>query len=283
MTLCPQDIACQTAFQCDDKIFAAAWVIPEVAGETIVMWQLGTNRLRGSVEYKLQIGRGGIETATDWEDVTEFEADVMQLVDTERRSAGWYRRTYYRVVAKDSTETEYFSSPIPANQARLNPTTDRHYQEILRRERKRYGLRNTPASRGYLLKIKYYGDPCTDCVDEFSGEPLTDDCETCFGVGYELGYHPPFPCFTVDLGGVPKGLRMYESQGPIVTGTQTQIRYLNIPPVHPWDIWVDEASDYRYMIGQIEPITSFGSVDLICKAVAGRLAFDHPVYKIPMP
>lgn len=277
---CRPQADCPVRIGCGDSLFDGLYVVPRVAGETEVYWTLGPSSLRGELEFKLQIDRAGHNEAGDWEDVTEFAPGVVSLVDSETRSAGWYRRTYYRVVVRDSRGDESYSHAVPANQGLLNQATTRTYREIVRRESKRNRLRNTPTTPGHLLKVRYYGDPCTVCVDPFSGDPITDQCDQCYGVGYTQGYHPPFPCFNVDLTPTPEHLQMYEDQGPMIQGGVSQIRYLNIPPVHPWDVWVEAATDYRYLIGQIKPITAFGSLNVVCTAAAARLSFDHPVYRI---
>lgn len=255
-------------------------VIPRITGGTIVAWTLGPVTLKPPLRFQLEVDRAGHNFADDWEIVAPYTEDIHFATDPEQRSAGWYQSTYYRVSVRDADGVVTRSNPIAANQGRLNPQQNRNYNEIYRREDKRYRLRNTPSSPGYLLKVRYYGTRCLSCIDPDSGEPTNDKCPNCYGVGYVNGYHEPFPCFNVDLGPVPHHLSMYKEQGPMIEGGIGGIRYLNVPPVHPWDVWVDATTDYRYVIGQIQPIASFGEINLVCNAAAARLAFDHPVYRI---
>jgi len=273
---------CPSIANCGGSPFASLHVIPRVTGGTVVAWTLGAVTLKAPLQFQLEVDRAGHNFADDWEIVVPYTPDIHFATDPEQRSAGWFRSTYYRVAVKDADDVVVRSLPIAANQGRLNQVQQRTYNEILRREQKRYGLKNTPASTGYLLKVRYYGTKCLNCIDPDSGEPTTDQCTNCYGIGYVNGYHRPYPCFNVDLGPMPHNLSMYKEQGPMIDGGIAGIRYLNIPPVHPWDVWVDATTDDRYIIGQIQPIAVFGSINLVCNAAAAKLAYDHPVYKIPV-
>lgn len=277
---CQPLLSCPSFNNCGDSVFVSVSVIPRIIGGAIVSWTLSSNRFTAPLAFQLEVSRAGHDLANDWEVVQPFTYDINQAVDPSHRAAGWYQRTYYRIAAQDAMGTVHYSKPIAANQGRLNPAQLRFYNEIVRREQKRNTLRNSPTTPGFLLKIKYYGEKCTECVDPDRGESTDDQCPLCFGVGYVQGYHPPYPCFNVDLGPVPHNLDMYKDQGPIIAGGVGGMRYLNIPPVHPWDVWVDATSDYRYMLGQIRPTTVFGEINVVCEAAAARLPFDHPVYQI---
>ena len=274
-TNCPTFTACP-----GDTTFKSVHVIPRTTGGTLVAWTIGQTQLTGTLSFQLEVGRAGHNHATDWEVVVPFTPNTFYAVDPARRAAGWYQKTYYRVVVSGTGGPPIASVPISANQGRFNPGQKRLYDEIIRRETKRNLLRDTPTSHGYLLKVKYYGDRCTRCMDPDSGEPTDDKCPVCYGVGYQRGYHEPYPCFNVDLTASEHHLSMYKEQGPMIEGGVGSIRYLNVPPVHPWDVWVDGQSDYRYLIGYIKPLASFGDIHVLCRAAAARLALDHPVYSI---
>ncbi|NBV42964.1 hypothetical protein EBR96_09400, partial [bacterium] len=59
-------------------------------------------------------------------------------------------------------------------------------------------------------------------------------------------------------------------------------RFLNIPPVNSWDVWVDKDTDDRWMFGQINSLTTINRFPIICQAAVTRLDYNHPVYKIPV-
>jgi hypothetical protein len=256
-------------------------IVPRVVGGTVILWDY--NRASGlgpRPKFQVQVGRA--DAAEDaWAPISGTIGNNYFFIDNVRRDAGFYRRTYYRLQIKGNGRTVY-SQPKPADSQLLNTSQRRLYDEILRREQMRYGDKESPASTGYLLKVRYHGDPCPECTDPDSGQSYKSDCSRCYGVGYDKGYYPPFPCFHVDLDNMAHDLKMFAEQGPAIQGGTRGIRYLNIPAVHPWDVWVDAASDHRYLIGQIVPITSFGVYPLICNAAASQLSFDDPVYKIPV-
>jgi len=266
-----------------DELFRAVYVKPRVSAGTIVHWVLGPNNLPGPLEFQLEVNHGGHSRADGWEVIQPFTKNVQYILDPKQRNAGWFQRTFYRVTARDAAMIMHQSTPIPANQGRLNSMQAGLYREVVRREQQRSLMSDTPCSVGYLLKVKYYGDRCVHCMDPDSGLSLTANCDYCYGVGFVRGYHPAYPCFNVDLSPVSSDLTMYQDQGPIITGGTSMIRYCAVPvEAHPWDVWVDARSDYRYLIGQIQPTTSFGDLNVVCNAAVARLPFDHPAYKIPL-
>ena len=232
------------------------------------------------VMVRLEYSRAGTKTADDWCPVTNWAADTGQLLDPVHRDAGWYLRTYYRVAVRGANGTLMYSPAISGEFGGMNPGQLRLYRKIVTSEQRRYNDRATPARRGTLLKVRYYGQQCTECYDEESGKVFKHDCNTCFGVGYTLGYYPPVPCFFAEYGPISDDLQITEEMGTMVEGRTTTMRFLNIPAVHPWDVWVDDGSDHRFIIGGIQPMTSFGPLDVVCRAAVGRLSFDHPVYRI---
>jgi hypothetical protein len=271
-----------TAAGCGDgTLFREIRIIPKTVGGTVIAWDYNpAANLPTPVRFQVQVGLA--DTPDDaWTPISGMISNNYVFVDPVRRDAGFYRRTYYRIMVRGGNQTRY-SPSRPADSQLLNAGQQRLYNEIIRREQMRYGDRESPASSGYLLKVRYHGTPCPECTDPDTGLTYKSDCSRCYGVGYDKGYYPPLPCFKADLGTLPHHLQMYQEQGPLIQGGVCSFRYLNVPSVHPWDVWVDEASDHRFVIGQIQPITSFGVHPLICTAAAARLSFDDPVYKIPV-
>jgi len=279
---CGPGLPCHASTACGDPLFDSVRVIPKVTGGTTIVWDFRpTPTVRPPYSFQVQVGRADA-VEDEWQTLGAFVRNAYFHVDAAHRDAGFYRRTYYRVAVRAGNNAVYYSQPVAADSQILSPGQSRLYRELIRRETSRYRDPEAPATIGYLLKVRYHGDPCPECTDPDSGLCYKSDCGTCFGVGYDKGYYPPFPCFYADLGPMKHDLKMFTDQGPVIAGGVCSLRYLNIPPVHPWDVWVDAASDHRLVIGEITPITSFGVYDLICVAAAARLSFDHPVYKIPV-
>ena len=273
--ICVRGGTCKTAF-------SNIRIIPRVRGITTVVWSFSSTEATAPVRFRLEVGRAPHNESNDWEPVTELQEGVTTLQDTKRRSHGWYRLAYYRILAEDAAGRTFTSTPQPATGTLMSSQQESMFREIVRRERLRARRRMSEMSQGALLKVRYYGEPCTECAEPNSGLPLDDRCPSCFGVGYKYGYYHPIACFAVDLGNLSHDLKMFESQFPRIEGNTAQIRFLNIPFVHPWDVWVDYSSDNRYLIGQISPQTSLGALPVICNAAVARLAYTHPAYAVPV-
>jgi hypothetical protein len=270
------------ASDCQARLIDQIRVIHNLNGTVTVSWMLGPNQWNYPLEFSLQASSDGGFQSDDAETVVDFQAADNYLIDPKRRNVGWYEKASYRIAVRDAVGGLLYSVRVPANQVNLNTQQRRIYQEIHRREHKRYRMKATPSTLGILLKVKYYGDRCTTCTGADSGEPTRSHCPECFGIGYTQGYQTPIPCFNADLSITAHDLKMFDEQGPFINGGIGTIRFLNSPQVHPWDIWVDAQSDRRYVIGQIQPLVSFGSVDLVCRAAVARLALDHPAHSIDL-
>lgn len=278
----PQIVCSGTPSMCGaDDVFQYIRIIPRIIGGTVITWEY--RRPSGSYyvpQFQVEVARGD-QPDDEWKAISPWLKNTYFFTDPVRRDSGFYRRTYYRIAVKAGSTVRY-SSVRPADSQLPNRQQQRDYNEILRRELRRVHDPDTPTTPGYLLKIRYHGQPCSNCTDPDTGMAYRSDCQVCFGVGYEKGYYPPFPCFNVDIGPIPHHLKQFEESGPKIEGGQSLLRYLNIPSVHPWDVWVDAASDVRFVIGHVQPITVFGVYPLICQATASQLPFSDPVYKIPV-
>lgn len=265
---------------CTDR-FSGVRILPRVRGGTTVQWSFASTGMSPPVEFRLEFANTQIDQQA-WTPVTLWQPDIMAAIDPEVRSFGFLRLAHYRVAAKDDSGKIVYSEPVAARQNFPSPSHELTFRDIVRRERRHQQTPNSGTAKGFLLKVRYYGSPCPECFDETLQTPTRSDCPRCFGVGRQFGYHYPVPCFNVDIRGGDHDLQMLNTQPPSVTGLQYAIRYLNIPEVSPWDVWVDASTDDRYMFGQIKPIASVGSYPVVCQAAASRLSYDHPVYRVPV-
>lgn len=277
---CDTVLDCPPPLGCEQQPFREISILPSVQHGAVVSWLLGPNPWPTPLQFRLEINPSGADSAEDWYPVTSFQSDIAVATDLAPRTAGWYQLTHYRIAVLDAANQLHHSQAVPANQGRISGSQQRLLNEILRREHKRYRLKNSPSTPGYLLKIRYYGDRCRMCIDPDSGEPTMSHCSHCYGTGYMGGYHTPIPCFNADLGPGREDLKLYTEQGPEVAGAVHLLRYLNQPNVNSWDVWVDATTDDRYLIGSIEPIAVINSLKLVCHAAAARLPYSHPAYKV---
>lgn len=278
----PCEISSRCVAACDGMdLFQGVQVIPRIAGGTQLFWSLKPAVRLSQPEFRLELSRAGHIDADDWEPLTRWQAGVNTFVDEEVHSAGWYLQAHYRIAVRDAQQVVYRSKPVPTQWGNFSNSQRRLIRDVIRREQQLQGRSDSPYIPGLLFKVRYHGEICRDCTDVDSGMVIDDQCESCYGVGYDLGYYSPV-CFPVQLSGVPHDLQMYQDQGPFVSGGVTQVMYLNFPQVDPWDVWVDMTTDFRYVIGKIQPVYNQGSLNLVCAAAAARLSFDHPAYQIPL-
>lgn len=257
--------------------------MPSVRFGTTVTWVTAPHNWLEPVMYRLEANRTGAYTdSQDWQPVTPWQAGISTAVDPRPRADGWYDLTYYRVAVRDGNGLVQYSANIRANQASLSRSQARTANEILRREYKRLQLADTAATPGYLLKIRFYGNKCSLCVDPDSGEPTRTSCPQCYGTGYISGYHKPVPCFNVDIGPSSEDLKLPTDVGLTTVGGVFSLRFVNEPTVFSTDVWVNGITDDRYVIGQIESVASINGVRLVGRATAARLSYDHPVYSVPV-
>ncbi len=107
--------------------------------------------------------------------------------------------------------------------------------------------------KGYLLKRKHAGVDCT-CKDPITKEILNSDCPLCLGTGFTLGYYKdPAPAtliFTEPISSVP----IHDIKGKLGTLTQTTARakMSGLPPVNPYDVWVQHETNRRFYITAVK-------------------------------
>lgn len=279
---CKPLINCRNGQTCVADIVSNVSIVPRITGGTQIFYQLNPiNNFSLPLTTQLQFSRVGTANADDWTNVTDWEEDVGYLIDPTQRDSGWYQLSYYRIAVRDSTENKtVYSKSISASAGVLKPGEYRLYKHIVNRETRAMNDKAGSARLGYLLKVRYYGTRCTVCYDTETKKVFREDCPVCFGVGFNLGYYPPIPCFYAEHAPIPDGLKLNEELGAHIEGGMTSIRYLNIPNVNSWDVWVDAATDHRFIIGDIKPLVNFGPLNVVCQAAVGRLSFDHPVYSV---
>lgn len=257
-------------------------VYPRVIGGTVISWAIlpGANFTEQAV-YQVQVGKTGHNYASDWQNVGPSRTNASAITDFEYRNVGSFANTFYRVLVNDVSGL-FVSNPVIPAIGHLSVQQQRLYDEIIRREMRRYVDPAQPAGEGYLLKVRYQGTPCPECIDPDTGTRVKHDCSTCFGAGYEFGYYQPYPCFYLDIGNYASDLKMLPEQGMSNPGLSSGARFLNLPPVNSWDVWVDKDTDDRWMFGQISSLTTINRFPIICQAAVTRLDYNHPVYKIPV-
>lgn len=263
-----------------DGIVIKIW--PSTVGGTLIAWELpSTLAVSGDAVYRVQFGRTPSNNDNTWEDVGNPDTNITQVVDYKYRDVGDDRYSYYRLEITDG-DVKYLSQPYFSDVGVMSMAQRRLYNEIVRREQRRYRDRATPACIGYLIKLRRHGPPCPECTDPDTNQRYLEHCPVCFGGGYDRGYYKPIKCFYMDVGNYKRNVVVTENAGMTTEGNISSLKWLNIPNVDPGDIWVDANTDYRWEIGEITVVTKVASLPLICTAPGARLPLNDVAYTISL-
>lgn len=250
------------------------------AGGTRVVWELRPDfHDPGPFTFQLQVGRSGVRTADDWEDVGMSITDTFYAIDSEQRVFGKTLWTHYRVLLTSSLGT-YVSKP-EGGVGSLGVRGWRLAKEITRKELLRHRYASSP---GFLLKRKYHGTKCPVCLDYQTAESRQPFCNTCFGTTWVGGYYLPLPCVYADL-----GLDAHHTQvDPNVRlGTTDSVavmaRMVGAPQLGEDDVWVSQNDDRRYYVHRIVNQAEYRGVPIVIVAELRVAPFSDTIYQIAIP
>lgn len=231
--------------------------------------------------FRLEVGRTGLQAADDWEQVGLPAYEAGWLSDSEDRVEGAYQWTHYRV-RLSTPVANYVSNPVNC----LGHMERRDWaraQDMLRRARMSIDKRLSADSglKGWLLKRRIYGEPCTTCLDHLTREVRDPQCPICYGTGIVGGYFEPLPCQWAGISPTKissellDGLHMsfdHTSQGQLIAD----------PILHPRDVFVASENDYRWGVIQLVPAIEIRGVPILYRAAMGRFPFSDIVYRFPI-
>ena len=229
--------------------------------------------------FQLQVGRVGDPDSQEWTNVGLPMDNAFYAVDGEQRVYGKTQWSHYRVVLT-TPDGIYYS--IPTN---LMGILSRHDWRLAREAVRKEKLRNRLATcNGYLLKRRFSGELCTQCVDLQLGDVRNPDCTECWGTGYQCGYYYPMACIWADLSPKTAHRDMDVGSG---RGTVKDVvvhgRMLMLPLLESWDVWVNDKTDDRYFIHSIEHIAEIRGVPLVANVELRPAQYTDVVFDIPIP
>ena len=248
-----------------------------VRGSTRVWWQLEpTFNQPGPYIFQLQLGKTGLRDAADWRNIGSPVTNGYLAYDPAWHESGYELLSHYRVTL--TTPTDVYVSQAANCYGELHERDWVLSREIIRKERVRHKYVSVP---GYLVKPMRFGTPCTRCRDQLTQELLDADCPICSGTGFEIGYHPALPmqCWDLstqtiqeDIDNEVKGTTRVE---PYVTA-----RVIGFPALNKDDIWVNSASDERWLIDSIQIAAAIRNVPIIYQVKLGLLPFNSAAYAL---
>lgn len=248
-----------------------------VRGTSRVWWQLDPLfQEPGRRTFQLQVGKTGINEATDWKNVGDPVVDSYVAVDPAWRLSGYDLLTHYRVVLTTPTAT-YTSQPANC-WGELNERDWVLAREIIRKEQLRHKFVSVP---GYLIKIMRSGKACPRCRDSLTKEVTDSYCPICGGTGFEVGYHPPLPMQCWDLS--PQIIQEHtdsEMRGTTRQNAVVTARVIGFPALNRYDVWVNSASDERWVVDTIQVVAAMRGVPLVYQVQLHLLPFSDNTYAI---
>lgn len=228
----------------------------------------------GPYVSRLDVAPAGIDDEEAWCTV-DTKSGIVSLTDPIVRSFGTFRYAHYRVVISTPLG-EYVSAPTPTTGS-LSFRDWHNAREVVRRESLQ--LRNDTGQRGFLLKRRIFGQSCS-CVDKAIGESKDPQCSDCYGTGVLGGYYAPISDFYVAKKAHGHNAHN-DAQGRGTIDEEARVfgRALNVPVLHSKDVFVEHATDNRWMIRAIKPEVSVRGVSVILDPVELRLLpFNDVVY-----
>jgi hypothetical protein len=245
---------------------------------TRVWWRLRSDVLLPSgTVYQLQWGRTDNPNAGDWQDIGDPAADVCEIeLEHDKLPSGMDPDLYFRVLLHGPS-CVYASRPVSVN-GELDDKQWALAREIVRKEH----LRLTRLGRtGVLLKRRWRGPLCNNCVNTPTGQTENSRCPECFGTGIAGGYYPPTPIFCFELtpaqlptqrgGANPPGQNQYITHSA---------RLLGAPAISFEDVIVDLSSGLRYFVHDISVAADVRGVRLIVQAEVRQAALSESIYRV---
>lgn len=250
-----------------------------VRGVSRIWWQLDAGfKDPGPYIFQVQVGGTGLPEADDWQNVGAPVVDGFYTTDDKQHSSGTVVVTHYRVTLTTPIG-QYVSAPSPV----VGELTEADWlvsREILRKERLRF---NKVAINGYLLKAFRYGVPCPRCRDKLTQEPSDTDCPVCYGTGFEGGYHPALPLQCWDLS--PQVIQEdidTNLKGSARENAYATARVIGFPALNYLDIWVNDTSDERWSVLDIQIAAAVRGVPLVYQVKLGLLPLTNTAYHLPL-
>lgn len=255
----------------------------QVHGTTTVMWQLNPQFAAanaGPYIFSVHVSKSG--AADDWYLVDETDQQILQ--DLDQRAFGKGPWPFYRVrvttangVQKDSRKVQ----ALGGFGAHDRPIVS----EIIRKERL---LARRAGRCGWLYKRRRWGDPCTENINQDTGEILpTGDVENdpCFGTGFVGGYHEPLQVFLVPSIRAEKqsrrlGIDLTRGHSDM-EGSTSYWRTPACPWIDTDDVWVDALTDKRYFVGRVFDVDFRGAAIIHDPIELKLAAVSDVIYRLP--
>jgi hypothetical protein len=157
------------------------------------------------------------------------------------------RSLYYRVVATPPSGSSNAVEVVTALEPELEGYQQRLKRKLLRDQT--MVLRKLSGVEVAVLKRKHWGVRCAKCYDKYTKETVRGNCTTCYGTGYDGGYHTP----VITLAR-PNHVQLQTQTTPQgkVDVAQTRLVILDVPEVQKDDVLVNLQDNHRYLVQLVD-------------------------------
>ncbi len=278
MTLDPCQNPCPP--QCR-SVFDRVVISHVIKGPTRVMWELLDSFTDpGPLSFQLQTGQSSNPLADDWEDVGLPVVDQYFATDPDQRVWGKTNWTHYRVVVTSPLGT-YYSLPT-GGMGTLDRRSWRLAREMVRQRLVGYRV-GLGGQRGYLLKRRWTGQPCTRCLDYQTQEVRDPACPNCYGTGFECGYFYPIGCVWAELSPRARHVKIDGQMRGVTDDISVQADMTMTEMVGEEDIWVAARTDDRYYIHKVQHVAEVRGVPIAASVELRPVPYSSAIYSIEIP
>lgn len=267
----------------DIKAFQRIIVDYAIRGTARISWWLEPRFYEAEPwSFQLQVADTDVSDPTAWSNVGSPVVGVFQATDSTPRAFGKNPTVYYRVVLTTGIANVY-TSPTADVLGRLDFHNWAIYWELVRKEVLRL-QRLKVGTEGYLLRARLSGTPCTACTDADTEEQTDGQCPTCFGQRFVGGYYVAESNIFADEGLLGHSLNI-SPQGVGMTdpATKREGRFIAIPNLVAYDVWVNKAADLRYYVRPTKVLAQLRGVPVAVEVELQEIPFDSILYTFPVP
>lgn len=248
-------------------------------GQSQIAWELSPN-FHGKEPYKFFVDFG--QPATDTWIALNSEPIVDDCYFNDECQRAWDQLVehYYRIRLLTADGQLYKSQPTQANGG-LDRKSWLRARDIVRREHLQQ--RRIDGTQGVLLKRKKFGVRCPQCLDHDTNEVTDSECPICYGTGLVGGYYPAVEFWFTLPANFNRRLTIAQPPRGMHGDKDLQgARCVLYPQIDTRDIWVQAATDERYVIDSYQVVAEIRGLPLVAMAQLRLAPATDIVYSIPL-
>ena len=261
--------------------FQYVYVYPRFPDQVILQWNLA-NAFQSGI-YKFNIYRS-YSSDSDFRLITSVPlVDKYRFVDQLIPNAQYagqnslFVKNYYQVIVTTPDGTEV-ASPVVSTGVLAQRDVFLKVQEIQRK----YKLLSQVyiGVETYLLKVRKYGENCSQCWDEIKHESRDSRCPVCFGQGKVGGYFQP-ALITGHFEVSPQTQQITPDRG-LVEHQESNFRAVADPLIDQYDVLVEKERNARWSVFRQVQQTEHKRVPVSQIVTIREIPRSHVIYEFPI-